>query len=358
MKVDGKNKKSIWINENNKVYIIDQTKLPFIYSEIELKSLNDTIKAINNMQIRGAPLIGVTAAFGVYLSMIDDPRNKNIENTKKRLINTRPTAINLCWAVEMMSESLMKVSEDLRADYALKYAKKIAQDDVKINKNIGNYGFKLISEIYSKTKKQVNILTHCNAGWLATVDWGTATSPIYKAHQESIPIHIFIDETRPRNQGASLTSWELKNEGVNYTVVADNTGGHLMQRGMVDLVITGSDRTTFQGHVCNKIGTYLKALAAYENKIPFYVALPLSTIDWKTNNINEIEIEERDEDEVNYISGLGNSGNIESIRLTPFGTKCKNYAFDITPNKFITGLITEKGVCKANENEIKNLLDK
>ena len=237
MRVDGKNKKSIWINENNKVYIIDQTKLPFIYSEIELKSLNDTIKAINNMQIRGAPLIGVTAAFGIYLSMIDDPRNKNIENTKKRLIDTRPTAINLCWAVEMMSESLMKVSEDLRADYALKYAKKIAQDDVKINKNIGNYGFKLISEIYSKTKKQVNILTHCNAGWLATVDWGTATSPIYKAHQESIPIHIFIDETRPRNQGASLTSWELKNEGVNYTVVADNTGGHLMQRGMVDLVI-------------------------------------------------------------------------------------------------------------------------
>ena len=354
MRVNNKSYKSIWVDDNEKIFIIDQTLLPFDFKIIELKSLEDVINAIGNMQVRGAPLIGVTAAFGIYLAMHQGNSNIDLDNAKKQLIATRPTAINLKWAINQIEKELFNVDPDQRAVAALEKAKKMGLEDEESNVKIGEFGCKLIENIYKKKKATINILTHCNAGWLATVDWGTATAPIYKARDNKIPIHVWVDETRPRNQGSQLTAWELQHEGIDHTIIPDNTGGHLMQKGMVDIVIVGSDRTTFKGDVCNKIGTYLKALAAKDNNVPFYVALPSSTIDWKTGNSEKIVIEERSEDEIHYIRGKDLNENIVNIRITPDKSRRSNFAFDTTPSKYISGLITENGICLASEKDIRD----
>ena len=357
MKVDNKSFTSIWIDNQKKVWIIDQTKIPFQFNTLELSNIDDFIFAIKFMQVRGAPLIGITAAYGIYIAMQYDTSDQNLMKAAKTLLATRPTAINLKWALDSMLEQLINIPGKDRVKKALKIANKMSEDDIKINEKIGINGLQVIEKLYKKKKDKINILTHCNAGWLATVDWGTATAPIYKSRDNNIPIHIWVDETRPRNQGSFLTSWELMNENIDHTIIADNTGGHLMQNNLVDIVITGSDRTTYQGDVCNKVGTYLKAIAAYENNIPFYVALPSSTIDW-SNNLKDIIIEERDENEIHYLEGLDANEKIKKIRITPEYTKAKNYAFDITPSKYITGLITENGVCSAKEKEIKKYNEK
>ena len=357
MKVDNKSFTSIWIDNQKKVWIIDQTKIPFQFNTLELSNIDDFIFAIKFMQVRGAPLIGITAAYGIYIAMQYDTSDQNLMKAAKTLLATRPTAINLKWALDSMLEQLINIPGKDRVKKALKIANKMSEDDIKINEKIGINGLQVIEKLYEKKKDKINILTHCNAGWLATVDWGTATAPIYKSRDNNIPIHIWVDETRPRNQGSFLTSWELMNENIDHTIIADNTGGHLMQNNLVDIVITGSDRTTYQGDVCNKVGTYLKAIAAYENNIPFYVALPSSTIDW-SNNLKDIIIEERDENEIHYLEGLDANEKIKKIRITPEYTKAKNYAFDITPSKYITGLITENGVCSAKEQEIKKYNEK
>ena len=358
MLVNKKNYQSIWIDSLNKVKIIDQTLLPFEFKVIELESLEDTAEAIINMRVRGAPLIGVTAAFGLYLSIKKSNQEVDIIKARDHLISTRPTAINLKWAVDRMVEKIIKTKKELREAEALAIAKKMHSDDQDINEMIGNAGAKVIKKIYEEKNKTINILTHCNAGWLATVDWGTATSPIYKARDLGVPIHVWVDETRPRNQGSFLTSWELNNENIENTILVDNAGGHLMQNNKIDLVITGSDRTTYTGDVCNKIGTYLKALAAYDNGIPFYVALPSSTIDWNISNGNMIEIEERDQNEVHYVRGIDNKKVLQDVRVTPHESKASNFAFDVTPSKYITGLITEFGLLGANESEILLLKEK
>ncbi len=358
MLVNKKNYQSIWIDSLNKVKIIDQTLLPFEFKVIELESLEGTAEAIINMRVRGAPLIGVTAAFGLYLSIKKSNQEVDIIKARDHLISTRPTAINLKWAVDRMVEKIIKTKKELREAEALAIAKKMHLDDQDINEMIGNAGAKVIKKIYEEKNKTINILTHCNAGWLATVDWGTATSPIYKARDLGVPIHVWVDETRPRNQGSFLTSWELNNENIENTILVDNAGGHLMQNNKIDLVITGSDRTTYTGDVCNKIGTYLKALAAYDNGIPFYVALPSSTIDWNISNGNMIEIEERDQNEVHYVRGIDNKKVLQDVRVTPHESKASNFAFDVTPSKYITGLITEFGLLGANESEILLLKEK
>ena len=358
MLVNKKNYQSIWIDSLNKVKIIDQTLLPFEFKVIELESLEGTAEAIINMRVRGAPLIGVTAAFGLYLSIKKSNQEVDIIKARDHLISTRPTAINLKWAVDRMVEKIIKTKKELREAEALAIAKKIHSDDQDINEMIGDAGAKVIKKIYEEKNKTINILTHCNAGWLATVDWGTATSPIYKARDLGVPIHVWVDETRPRNQGSFLTSWELNNENIENTILVDNAGGHLMQNNKIDLVITGSDRTTYTGDVCNKIGTYLKALAAYDNGIPFYVALPSSTIDWNISNGNMIEIEERDQNEVHYVRGIDNKKVLQDVRVTPHESKASNFAFDVTPSKYITGLITEFGLLGANESEILLLKEK
>ena len=358
MLVNKKNYQSIWIDSLNKVKIIDQTLLPFEFKVIELESLEDTAEAIINMRVRGAPLIGVTAAFGLYLSIKKSNQEVDIIKARDHLISTRPTAINLKWAVDRMVEKIIKTKKELREAEALAIAKKMHLDDQDINEMIGDAGAKVIKKIYEEKNKTINILTHCNAGWLATVDWGTATSPIYKARDLGVPIHVWVDETRPRNQGSFLTSWELNNENIENTILVDNAGGHLMQNNKIDLVITGSDRTTYTGDVCNKIGTYLKALAAYDNGIPFYVALPSSTIDWNISNGNMIEIEERDQNEVHYVRGIDNKKVLQDVRVTPHESKASNFAFDVTPSKYITGLITEFGLLGANESEILLLKEK
>jgi len=358
MLVNKKNYQSIWIDSLNKVKIIDQTLLPFEFKVIELESLEGTAEAIINMRVRGAPLIGVTAAFGLYLSIKKSNQEVDIIKARDHLISTRPTAINLKWAVDRMVEKMIKTKKELREAEALAIAKKMHLDDQDINEMIGDVGAKVIKKIYEEKNKTINILTHCNAGWLATVDWGTATSPIYKARDLGVPIHVWVDETRPRNQGSFLTSWELNNENIENTILVDNAGGHLMQNNKIDLVITGSDRTTYTGDVCNKIGTYLKALAAYDNGIPFYVALPSSTIDWNISNGNMIEIEERDQNEVHYVRGIDNKKVLQDVRVTPHESKASNFAFDVTPSKYITGLITEFGLLGANESEILLLKEK
>ena len=358
MLVNKKNYQSIWIDSLNKVKIIDQTLLPFEFKVIELESLEGTTEAIINMRVRGAPLIGVTAAFGLYLSIKKSNQEVDIIKARDHLISTRPTAINLKWAVDRMVEKIIKTKKELREAEALAIAKKMHLDDQDINEMIGDAGAKVIKKIYEEKNKTINILTHCNAGWLATVDWGTATSPIYKARDLGVPIHVWVDETRPRNQGSFLTSWELNNENIENTILVDNAGGHLMQNNKIDLVITGSDRTTYTGDVCNKIGTYLKALAAYDNGIPFYVALPSSTIDWNISNGNMIEIEERDQNEVHYVRGIDNKKVLQDVRVTPHESKASNFAFDVTPSKYITGLITEFGLLGANESEILLLKEK
>ena len=354
MKIESKEYRTIWF-ENNVVKIIDQTKLPHRFVIKDLKTVMEAVNAIKIMEVRGAPLIGATAAYGLVLSILENKDQSFLKKSADYLIKSRPTAINLKWAVDRMMKKLSGVNSDKIFEIALKEAEEICKEDEKFCKNIGIHGLKIIEDIHNKKKDTINILTHCNAGWLATINWGTATSPIYQAHRKGIPLHIWVDETRPRNQGANLTSYELNEEKVPNTLIADNTGGLLMQRGKVDMCIVGSDRTLANGYVCNKIGTYLKALAAKDNNIPFYVALPSSTIDWKTKDHKDIPIEERNSDELSHIEGLDNDGNFKKIRIYPKKSKAMNLAFDVTPAKYITGLITEKGICEASTEGLKNL---
>ena len=354
MKIEGKEYRTIWF-ENNTVKIIDQTKLPHQFIIKDLKTAKDAINAIKMMEVRGAPLIGATAAYGLVLSIIENNDQTFLKKSAEDLINSRPTAINLKWAVTRMMKKLSGVNSHEILNIALKEAKEICEEDVGFCENIGLNGLKVIEEIYNKKKDTVNILTHCNAGWLATINWGTATSPIYHAHKKGIPIHVWVDETRPRNQGANLTSYELNEEDVPNTIIADNTGGILMQRGEVDMCIVGTDRTLSTGDVANKIGTYLKALAAKDNNIPFYVALPSSTIDWDIKDFKEIPIEERNPEELSHLEGLDENNNIKKVLIYPKKSKSMNLAFDITPAKYVSGLITEKGVCQASTEGLKTL---
>ena len=354
MKIENKSYRTIWF-ENNLVKIIDQTKLPHQFIIKDLTTVKDAINAIKTMEVRGAPLIGATAAYGLVLSIIEKNDLSFLKKSSEDLIASRPTAINLKWAVDRMMKKLSGVNDKDILKLALDEAKDIVEEDVSFCKNIGLNGLKIIEEISNKKKDTVNILTHCNAGWLATIDWGTATSPIYYAHQKGVKVHVWVDETRPRNQGANLTSYELNEEGVPNTIIADNTGGILMQRGQVDMCIVGTDRTLSNGDVCNKIGTYLKALAAKDNNIPFYVALPSSTIDWNIKDHKEIPIEERNSEELSHIEGLDKDNNLQKVLIYPQKSKAINLAFDVTPAKYVTGLITEKGVCEASEQGLKGL---
>jgi len=354
MNIGGKAYRTIWF-ENNSVKIIDQTKLPHQFIIKDLLTVKDSINAIKKMEVRGAPLIGVTAAYGLVLSIIEHKDQSFLKKSSEDLIASRPTAINLKWAVERMMKKLLGVNSNEVLKIALEEAKMIAEEDVEFCKNIGLNGLKIIEEIYNKKKNTVNILTHCNAGWLATIDWGTATSPIYHAHKKGIKVHVWVDETRPRNQGANLTSYELNEEGIPNTIIADNTGGILMQRGQVDMCIVGTDRTLLNGDVCNKIGTYLKALAAKDNNVPFYVALPSSTIDWSIKNSKDIPIEERDSAELSFVEGLDKDNKLQKVLIYPQKSKSLNLAFDVTPAKYVTGLITEKGICEASKNGLKKL---
>jgi methylthioribose-1-phosphate isomerase len=355
MKVDGKPMRTIWVEADaNSVGIIDQTQLPFRFVTLRLRTLDDAVRAIATMQVRGAPLIGATAAYGIWLALSADASDENLERAYAALLAARPTAINLKWALDQMLAAVRNRPRGERAAVALQRANEIAEEDVAINRAIGRYGLKLIEDIAAKKNgARVNVLTHCNAGWLATVDWGTATAPIYMAHDKGLPIHVFADETRPRNQGASLTAWELGQHGVPHTVIPDNTGGHLMQHGLVDLVIVGTDRVTAQGDVCNKIGTYLKALAAHDNNVPFYVALPSPTIDFTVSNgLAEIPIEQRGPDEVATMTGKTKDGRIETVQIIPDGSGVANYGFDVTPARLVTGLITERGVIAASRQAL------
>ena len=354
MKINGKAFRTIWF-ENNVVKIIDQTKLPHKFIIKDLKTVQDTINAIKTMEVRGAPLIGATAAYGLVLSIIEKNDLSYLKKSSEDLIASRPTAINLKWAVDRMMKKLSGVNDKDILKIALDETKKIVEEDVGFCKNIGLNGLKIIEEIANKKKDTVNILTHCNAGWLATIDWGTATSPIYQAHQKGIKIHVWVDETRPRNQGASLTSYELNEEGISNTIITDNAGGILMQRGQVDMCIVGTDRTLSTGDVANKIGTYLKALAAKDNNVPFYVALPSSTIDWETKDFKKIPIEERNSKELSHVEGLDDNNLVKKILIYPKKSKALNIAFDITPAKYVTGLITEKGICEASTQGLKRL---
>ena len=354
MRIKGQEYKTIWF-ENNTVKVIDQTKLPHKFQIKELNSVDDAINAIKVMEVRGAPLIGATAAYGIVLALIENNEQSFLDNACKNLIKSRPTAINLKWAVDRMYEKLKDVNNNEMLNIAINEANEICEEDISFCKNIGLNGLKLIEDIYNKKKDTINILTHCNAGWLATINWGTATSPIYHAHQKDIPVHVWVDETRPRNQGANLTSFELNEENIKNTIIADNTGGILMQRGEVDMCIVGTDRTLSNGDVCNKVGTYLKAIAAKDNNVPFYVALPSSTIDWDLKDSKNIPIEERDSNELSTIEGLDENGNIKKIQIYPENSKSLNLAFDVTPAKFITGLITEKGICDASKEGLNKL---
>jgi methylthioribose-1-phosphate isomerase len=357
MKINGTPYRTIWPTADNAaVEIIDQTKLPHIFITLRLDTMRDAERAIREMQVRGAPLIGVAAAYGVALSMRDHASDAALKATCDKLLAARPTAVNLRWAVERMRAFLAPLPEGERAAASWQEAARIADEDVAINASIGKHGSEIIRAIYQKKNSPVNILTHCNAGWLATVDWGTALAPVYKAFDAGIPLHVWVDETRPRNQGASLTAWELGQHGVPHTVIADNTGGHLMQHGMVDMVIVGTDRVTARGDVCNKIGTYLKALAAFDNGVPFYVALPTPTIDWTLQDgVKEIPIEERAAEEVTHISGLCDDGQVRSVLLTPKDSRAANYSFDVTPARLVIALITEKGVVRADAGAMKVL---
>jgi methylthioribose-1-phosphate isomerase len=352
MKVDGKHFRSIWLEPDGwSVGAVDQTKLPHQFGVARIASCEQAADAIRSMLVRGAPLIGATAAYGVALAMRIDGSDAALDRAYAALIATRPTAINLKWALDQMKAALLPLAAPARAAAAYARAGEIAEQDIAINKSIGQHGLALIEAIAAAKKpgERVNVLTHCNAGWLATVDWGTATAPIYRAHDKSGAIHVWVDETRPRNQGASLTAWELGHHGVPHTVIADNVGGHLMQHGMVDLVIVGTDRTTANGDVCNKIGTYLKALAAHDNGVPFYVALPSPTIDFTIDDgLTQIPIEQRQASEVTMMTGQTADGRIESVRIVPEGSPVSNYGFDVTPARLVTGLITERGVLQAD----------
>jgi methylthioribose-1-phosphate isomerase len=356
MKVDGKAMRSIWLEPDGwSIGVIDQTVLPHRFATARLTSLEQAAHAIRAMVIRGAPLIGATAAYGICLALRDDASDEAIDRAYATLLATRPTAINLKWALDEMMAAVRNRPRAERTAAAYRRAAEICDEDIAINTAIGRNGLPLIEKIAAGKKpgERVNVLTHCNAGWLAAVDVGTATAPIYLAHDKGIAVHVFADETRPRNQGASLTAWELGRHGVPHTVIADNTGGHLMQHGMVDLVIVGTDRVTANGDVCNKIGTYLKALAARDNNVPFYVALPSPTIDFKVaDGIAEIPIEERSADEVTTMTGRTADGRIESVRIVPDGSAVANFGFDVTPARLVTGLITERGVIEASPNAL------
>ena len=359
MKVNGRATRTIWLNADGwGVDVIDQRWLPHEFRVVTLRTPGEAATAIRDMWVRGAPLIGVTAAYGVALAMREDPSDANLDATWERLHATRPTAINLRWALDAVRNHLRPIAPGKRAAAAYARAAEIADEDVAINRAIGSNGLAIIRAIAERKKpgEPVNILTHCNAGWLATVDYGTATAPIYLAVEENIPVHVYVDETRPRNQGASLTAWELVNHGTPHTLIVDNAGGHLMQHGRVDMVIVGTDRTTARGDVCNKIGTYLKALAAKDNNVPFYVALPSPTIDWTVDDgVKEIPIEERSADEVEFVQGLGADGKVARVRISPAGSRAANPAFDVTPARLVTGLITERGVAAASPEGLKAL---
>ncbi len=354
MKIEGKEYRTIWY-EGNIVKIIDQTKLPHQFIIKELKTVKDAIKAIETMEVRGAPLIGGTAAYGLALAVQENNNPEFLKKSAEELTQSRPTAINLKWAVDRMIKKLLGINSDQILSKALNEAKEICDEDEKFCENIGVNGLKIIEEIYNKKQDTVNILTHCNAGWLATINWGTATSPIYHAHKKGIPIHVWVDETRPRNQGANLTSYELNEEEIPNTIIADNTGGILMQRGEVDMCIVGTDRTLSNGDVCNKIGTYLKALAAHDNNVPFYVALPSSTIDWDIKDAKNIPIEERNSEELSHVEGIDENNKIKKILIYPAKSKAMNLAFDVTPAKYVTGLITERGISEASSEGLKKL---
>ena len=359
MKVDGTPYRTIWVNEDGwSVDIIDQTKLPHAFEVARLTNLADAAHAISSMQVRGAPLVGATAAYGLCLALHEDASDGGLAAAYDVLYATRPTAVNLRLALDDMRALLAPLAAGERTAAAYRRAAEICDDDAATCEAIGTHGMDLIRIAWNKKGRpdRVDVLTHCNAGWLATVDWGTALAPVYKAHDAGIPVHVWVDETRPRNQGASLSAWELGRHGVPHTVIADNVGGHLMQHGLVDLCIVGTDRTTRSGDVCNKIGTYLKALAAHDNGVPFYVGLPHSTIDWTIRDgIAEIPIEERDATEVTEIAGRAADGSVTTVRLTPDGSAAANYAFDVTPAKYVTALITERGICPASEEALLKL---
>ncbi|MDA9134554.1 S-methyl-5-thioribose-1-phosphate isomerase [Candidatus Pelagibacter sp.] len=354
MKIQNKEYRTIWY-EVNVVKIIDQTKLPHQFIIKDLKTVKDAINAIKVMEVRGAPLIGGTAAYGMALAIQENNDPEFIKKSAEELIQSRPTAINLKWSVDRMLNKLSSVKSDEVLNIALKEAKEICDEDEKFCENIGINGLEIIEEIYNNKKDTVNILTHCNAGWLATINWGTATSPIYHAHKKGIPVHVWVDETRPRNQGANLTSYELNEENIPNTIIADNTGGILMQRGDVDMCIVGTDRTLSNGDVCNKIGTYLKALAAHDNNVPFYVSLPSSTIDWEIKEGKDIPIEERNSEELSHVEGIDENNEIKKVLIYPKKSKAMNLAFDVTPAKYVTGLITEKGICEASSDALKKM---
>jgi methylthioribose-1-phosphate isomerase len=337
------------------VEIIDQTRLPFELVSVELATPEQAALAIRSMQVRGAPLIGVTAAYGVCLAMRRDPSDAALTRACELLRATRPTAVDLRFALDAMREALVALTPEERAEAAYARAAALADEGVALCRSIGEHGVALIEDVHARSGAPVNVLTHCNAGWLATVDWGTALAPVYLAHERGIPVHVWVDETRPRNQGASLTAWELGEHGVPHTVVADNAGGHLMQRGRVDLCITGSDRTTAAGDVCNKIGTYLKALAARDNGVPFYAALPYTTIDWTLDDGTRIPIEERDGDELACVTGQAPDGRITRVRVLPPASAAANPAFDVTPARLVTGIVTERGICPASRAGLARL---
>lgn len=352
MRVGDRHYRSIWLAEDGRtVQVIDQTRLPHEFRIANFTTCAEIADAIKTMVVRGAPLIGATAAYGVALQMADDPSDAGLDRAYTMLKATRPTAVNLVWALEEMRRILLPLPPASRGETAYAQAARICDEDIAINRSIGMHGLRLIEDVAKrKTVGQpVNILTHCNAGWLATVDWGTATTPIYSAVERGIDVHVYVDETRPRNQGAHLTAWEMLQHRVPHTLIVDNAGGHLMQHRKVDMVIVGCDRATSQGDVCNKIGTYLKALAAHDNGVPFYVALPSPTIDWNIKNgVAEVPIEERSGDEVACVSGRADDGLIRRVRISPEGTASANPAFDVTPARLVTGLITERGVCQAS----------
>ncbi len=355
MKISGTHYRTIWPTAAGTIRVIDQSRLPFEFATIDLETLEDAALAIRSMVVRGAPLIGATAAYGMALALRTDASDARIEEAARVLEATRPTAVDLAWASARMRRVLAGIAPNQRADAALREAAAICDASVEQCRSIGAHGLEIIRALAGTADRPVNILTHCNAGWLACVDWGTALSPMYMAHDAGIKIHIWVDETRPRNQGAALTAFELGSHGVPHTVIADNLGGHLMQRGQVDMVIVGSDRTTAAGDVCNKVGTYLKALAAYDNGVPFYAALPLSTIDWSRERGADIPIEERSPSELTHITGRTRSGAMETVRVVPEGSGALNLGFDVTPARLVTALITERGICAATHTGLQRL---
>jgi methylthioribose-1-phosphate isomerase len=357
VKINGKPYRTIWLGTDGKsVEIIDQTKLPHKFETVTLRTLEDAARAISTMQVRGAPLIGATAAYGVALALRDDASDEALDRACETLATTRPTAINLRWALDEMQKAVRNQPRDKRVAAAFARAAEICDEDVETCRKIGEHGLGIIrAHAEKKGGETVNILTHCNAGWLACVDWGTALAPVYMAHDAGLKVHVFVDETRPRNQGASLTAFELGAHGVPHTLVADNAGGHLMQKRMVDLCIVGTDRTTATGDVANKIGTYLKALAARDNAIPFFVALPYSTIDWTLTDGSAIPIEERNAEEVTQMTGRLPDGSIATVEIAPAGTRAANPGFDVTPMRLVTGFITERGVTPATRDGLLTL---